>query len=144
MGTTLTVVVFADYQASLAHIGDCRAYLLRQGQLRQLTHDHTLVQEMVDAGSLTKEESNRHPQRNVLTRALGMPEYIAPDIGTIGLESSDRLLLCSDGLHGYVPEYLIRNAMSEITDPAELTQRLIQMALDHGGEDNITVMAVCF
>lgn len=141
MGTTLTLMVIRDRQACLAHIGDCRAYLYRSGSLHQLTIDHTLVQEMVNAGSLNPADTWRHPQRNILTRTLGVPDYIQPDVNTITLEPHDRILLCSDGLHGYIPNDQISQAMRESHEPATLVDRLIQLALDYGGEDNVTVLA---
>ncbi len=141
MGTTLTLAVFLPDQLLLAHVGDCRAYLLRGDDLRQLTVDHTLVQELVNAGSLTPAESLQHPRRNVLTRALGVPEYLQPDIMTIPLHEGDRVLLCSDGLHGSVAEAAIHNCMKKEKTPAELAEKLVALALEAGGEDNITVLA---
>ncbi len=144
MGTTLTLGVILPDQLLLAHIGDCRAYLLRDSNLTRLTVDHTLVQEMVDAGSLTPDESTRHPRRNVLTRALGIPEYLQPDLLTVPVQHGDRLLLCSDGLHGYIDEEDIKTLLRKDKTPAILAENLIQLALDAGGEDNVTVLAAFF
>lgn len=141
MGTTLTLAVILADQMLLAHVGDCRAYLLRGGELRQLTVDHTLVQELVNSGSLTPAESLQHPRRNVLTRALGVPEYLQPDLLNIPLMAGDRILLCSDGLHGSVDESAIRHQMRKEKTPDLLAANLIGLALDAGGEDNITVLA---
>jgi PPM family protein phosphatase len=141
MGTTLTLAVILPGQILIAHVGDCRAYLLHGGDLKQLTIDHTLVQEMIDAGTLAPGDSSRHPRRNVLTRALGAPEYIQPDIMNVPVQRGDRLLLCSDGLHGFVTDREISTNLRRDKSPTLLTQHLIQLALDAGGEDNITVLA---
>lgn len=142
MGTTLTMALFYEEHVWLSHIGDCRMYLYRSGELTQLTIDHTLVQEMVDAGTLSPNETSRHPKRNVLTQALGVPEYLKPDVIRIDLDRNDRLLLCSDGLYGLVEAEEIRNVMKKHKDPDSVVARLIQLALDHGGEDNVTVLAI--
>ena len=141
MGTTLTLAVLLPNILKIAHIGDCRVYLLRENNLSCLTVDHTLVQEMIDAGTMTPEESAFYPHRNVLTRALGVPEYLQPDLLTVDIRRGDRLILCSDGLHGQVPEEEIRSAMRRDRTPALLTEHLIQLALAAGGEDNVTVLA---
>jgi PPM family protein phosphatase len=141
MGTTMTMAVILPEQLLIAHVGDCRAYLLRGGELNQLTIDHTLLQEMIEAGTLAPDDSSRHLRRNVLTRALGVPEYIHPDFMTVPVQRGDRLLLCSDGLHGYVEDSDIRSLMRKDKTPAILTEHLIQLALEAGGEDNITVLA---
>lgn len=141
MGTTLTAAVFLPRHLLLVHVGDCRAYLLREGVLVQLTEDHTLVQEMLSAGSLTPDETAQHPRRNVLTRALGVPEYVQPDHLTLPLQGDDRVLLCSDGLHGHVADPVIENIMKKSKNPEQLVAQLTEQALQSGGEDNITVMA---
>jgi PPM family protein phosphatase len=141
MGTTLTAVVLLPDRLQLAHIGDCRAYLLHAGSLDRLTVDHTLVQEKIDAGTLTPEESIVHPRRNVLTRALGAPEFLQPDLLTVGIERGDRLILCSDGLYGAVSEETIKLLLRKDKTPVILTEHLIQLALEAGGEDNITVLS---
>ena len=140
MGTTLTVAIFLPGHVCLGHIGDCRAYLLHGGDLVQLTVDHTLVQELVDAGEISAEASRQHPNRNVLTRALGVPDYLQPDISEHALASGDRLLLCSDGLHGLVEEHEIRSQMRQAQPPGQLAESLVGLALPLGGEDNITVL----
>ena len=141
MGTTLTLAVILPDQLLLAHIGDCRAYLLHGGEMTRLTVDHTLVQELVDAGSLTPEESTRHPRRHVLTRALGIPEYLQPDLLAVPIQPGDRLLLCSDGLHGFVSEDVIKALLKKDKTPDTLAEDLIRAALEAGGEDNVTVLA---
>ncbi len=141
MGTTMTIAIVLPDTLVLAHVGDCRAYLLREGELIQLTVDHTLVQEMVDAGSLTPKETVNHPRRNILTRALGVPEYIQPDLLVLPILAGDKLLMCSDGLHGYVSDADIKTQLRKEKSPAALADRLIRLALDAGGEDNVTVLA---
>lgn len=141
MGTTLTLAVLLPEQLMLAHIGDCRAYLYHDGSLTRLTVDHTLVQEMIDAGTLSPAESQRHPRRNVLIKALGVPEYLQPDLLSVPVQRGDRLLLSSDGLHGYIFDEDIKTQMRKAKTPASLAENLIRMALDTGGEDNVTVLA---
>ena len=141
MGTTLTLAVLLPDQILIAHVGDCRAWLFRDDELRQLTVDHTLVQELVNSGSLTTEETYLHPRRNVLTRALGVPEYLQPDILVIPTQPGDRFLISSDGLHGLVDAQAMRSAIKKEKTPDELVDSLINLALEAGGEDNITVLA---
>jgi protein phosphatase len=144
MGTTLTALVVSQRDVVVAHVGDCRVYMFRDGNLRQLTVDHTLVQEMVDAGSLTPDETRNHPRRNVLTRALGFPEFINPDVMRATLEAGDLLLLCSDGLHGFVSDEAIAASLSGSGEPQAAVDRLVQASLDAGGEDNVTVLVLQF
>lgn len=140
MGTTLTMAIAYPDQLFLAHVGDCRAYLLRDNELNQLTLDHTLVQEMIDAGTLKVSDSQTHPRRNVLTRALGAPEYMQPDTLTVNLERGDRLLMCSDGLHGFVDDETIRTVLRKEKSTEKAVNRLIALANEQGGEDNVTVL----
>lgn len=142
MGTTLTVSVFYRDSVYLAHIGDSRFYILRGGIFEQISRDHTVVQEMIDAGTLTEEESHTHPQRHVLTQALGVPEYLSPEVLHLDLKRHDRFLLCSDGLHGYVDNYTIGEILRMSTDPETCCHQLIDTALEKGSNDNITVVVV--
>ena len=142
MGTTLTIAIVFKDQLVLAHVGDCRAYLFRNSTLMQLTVDHTLVQEMIDAGTLSEEESVTHPRRNVLTRALGAPEYMQADTLTLPLSRGDRVLFCTDGLHGAVSEEMIRNVLRKEKSPELAVARLVALANEQGGEDNVTVLVV--
>ena len=139
MGTTLTVGIILDGHMIIAHVGDCRISLLRRKDYLHLTVDHTLVQLMVDRGDLTPEEAIMHPRRNVVTRALGTPEYMCADIATYQLEQGDRLVFSSDGLHDYVPEEIIKKVVQESKTPHK---QLINYWLcnDAGGADNITVI----
>jgi protein phosphatase len=144
MGTTLTAVLADGDKAHLVHIGDSRAYLLREGEFRQVTRDHTLVQRMVDEGRLTRDEADHHPQRSILTRALGVEAEAEPDPITLDLLPGDRLMLCTDGLTGMVDEERIREVLESERDPQQACDRLIDEANAAGGEDNITVIVLDF
>src|SRR4051812_34813934 len=140
MGTTLTAILWGGSRLGLLHIGDSRCYLLRDGELAQITHDHTLVQTLVDAGRISADEAETHPQRNVITKVLDGRDELEPDLSVREVRVGDRYLLCSDGLTGPVgsPDTL-RDALS-IPDPQEVVDRLVQLALRGGGPDNITVI----
>ena len=140
MGTTLTTAVLIPGQIIIAHVGDCRAYLLHDGELLRLTVDHTLVQELVDKGSISLDESIHHPRRNVLTRALGLPDYLQPDVTVHSLCEGDRLLLCSDGLHGMLSDEHISECLSQSLSAPDMAGAFIERAIALGGEDNITVL----
>jgi serine/threonine protein phosphatase PrpC len=143
MGATLVLALLRGPQAFVAHAGDSRAYLLRGGALEPLTRDHTLVQQMVDHQVLSEEEARNHPDAGVVTRALGQRETIQLEVAEpFELQSGDRLLLCSDGLCGYVDDAAIASALAEATDAQEATDRLIDLALAAGGEDNVSVQVV--
>ncbi|HTW19656.1 MAG TPA: protein phosphatase 2C domain-containing protein [Mycobacteriales bacterium] len=137
MSTTLTAIVATDGELTLGHIGDSRAYRLRDGQLTQLSHDHTLVQSLVDEGEITEEEALTHPRRSWITRSLdgrGQPEL---DLVTLDLQPGDRLLVCSDGLSGYVGEADMTSALAA-PDPQDAAERLTDLALAAGAPDNVT------
>ena len=142
MGTTLTAVAIADGSASIAHVGDSRCYLLRGGALNQLSSDHTLVARMVQEGKLTPEQAEVHPQRSILTRALGAEPEVDVDSLEITLVPGDRILLCSDGLSSVIGEARIREIVSSNDDLDRATTQLIEEANAHGGPDNITVILV--
>lgn len=136
MGTTLTALLFEGARVGVAHIGDSRAYLLRDGEFAQITHDDTWVQSLVDDGRLTKEEAAQHPQRSVIMRVL-TGEDIEPDVSIREARAGDRYLICSDGLTDYTEPDDVEAAM-HIEDRDEVTQRLIELALGGGGNDNIS------
>jgi serine/threonine protein phosphatase PrpC len=138
MGTTLTALLWADGQAALCHIGDSRAYLLRDGQFYQITHDHTLVQSLVDEGRITEDDVATHPQRSLLLRALDGRTLADPDLSTHETMPGDRYLLCSDGLSGVVTEQTLHQALSSVRDPDKAALQLVELALKGGGPDNIT------
>ena len=142
MGTTLTAAVRQGDSLVLAHVGDSRAYLLRDGALRQITEDHSLVAEMVRQGRLTLEQAMVHPHRSVITRALGTEEGVEPDVTTVSLEVGDRLVLCSDGLWEMVRSEGVADAMMQEADPQAACDLLVRRANVAGGEDNISVIVV--
>ncbi len=139
MATTCTAVALVNGEALLCHAGDSRAYIFRKGDFMQISEDHTLVNELVKEGIITREEAGRHPQRNIITKSLGSVPFIEPESRRVSLESEDTLLLCSDGLHGYVSEAEISSILSAF--PAEEAgRRLIARAYEKGAPDNITVL----
>jgi serine/threonine protein phosphatase PrpC len=144
MGTTLTAALVDGNTVHLVHVGDSRAYLLRDGRLRQLTEDHTLVHRMVMEGEITPEEAETHPHRSILTRALGVDESVQVDEGDVRIESGDRLLLCTDGLTGMVPEDQITEIMLGSAAPQDAVDRLVKIANRAGGIDNITAVVLDF
>ncbi|MBA3728286.1 MAG: Stp1/IreP family PP2C-type Ser/Thr phosphatase [Actinobacteria bacterium] len=144
MGTTLTALVTQEQKAHVAHVGDSRAYLLRDGSLQQLTEDHSLVQRMVREGKLTPEQAGRHPQRSILTRALGVDAEVAVDELTLPLLAGDRLLLCTDGLTGMIDPDRIHEILESERDPQAASDLLVEEANGAGGDDNITVVVVDF
>ena len=138
MGTTLTAILFAGGRLALCHVGDSRAYLVRDGQLSQITHDDTFVQTLIDDGRITPEEANSHPQRSLLLRALNGQD-VEPDLSMREARAGDRYLLCSDGLSGVVSEETLAEALKD-PDPQSTADRLIELALRSGGPDNVTVI----
>jgi protein phosphatase len=139
MGTTLTAVLFSGSKIGMVHIGDSRAYLLRNGEFSQITKDDTYVQMLVDEGRISPEEASSHPQRSLLTRALDGRD-IDPEYSVRQVLRGDRYLLCSDGLSGVVSAETIGDSMRDIADPKACVERLVQLALRGGGPDNITVV----
>jgi PPM family protein phosphatase len=139
MGTTLTAVIFSGTQAAMAHVGDSRAYLMRDGRLNQLTKDDTYVQMLIDQGLLSPDEAAGHPRRSVVTRVL-QGEPVSPAYVIVQPEPGDRWLLCSDGLTAVVSNETIEQEMLAAADPKTCTERLIDMALRGGGPDNVTVI----
>jgi protein phosphatase len=142
MGTTCTLAMLDESILHIAHVGDSRAYLFRDGDLSQLTEDHTLVGRMVREGRLRPEEAERHPQRSIITRALGVDSDVDVDTQTIELREGDRILLCSDGLSSMVDQDSIAQVLDDKSDPQEASERLVQLANEAGGEDNITVVVI--
>ena len=144
MGTTLTAALVDGNRVHLVHVGDSRAYLLRGGELAQLTEDHTLVHRMVMEGEISQEEAETHPHRSILTRALGVDQSVQVDEGDVEMADGDRLLLCTDGLTGMVPEGQIREILLESADPQEAVEKLVKVANRAGGIDNITAVILDF
>jgi PPM family protein phosphatase len=145
MGTTVTAALVGDGGVvSFAHVGDSRAYLLRDGALQRLSEDHSLVHELVRHGQLSEVEAEQHPQRSVITRALGTDEEVQIDTFSLQSKPGDVLLLCTDGLNTMVSEADIAAALGSETGAADVARRLVRAALKAGGEDNVTAVVVCF
>ena len=143
MGTTVVACLADDETMSVAHVGDSRAYLIRNGELSRITNDHSWVFEQVQAGMLTEAEAEKHPLRNVITRALGGALSVSPDASEIEVRSGDVYLLCSDGLTGMVPEEEILRVVTHNSDDLEKAcQKLIDTANERGGLDNITAVLI--
>ncbi|OUO90617.1 protein phosphatase [Gordonibacter sp. An230] len=140
MGTTVTAAMLEGERLVIAQVGDSRAYLLHQGKLQQLTRDHSLMADMIEAGQLTPEEARTHPQRSVITRALGSDLRLQPDIYEINVEAGDRLLICSDGLSGMVSDEEIEHTLRRVQDPQRCASQLVNEAIANGGHDNVTVI----
>ncbi len=142
MGTTVVACLADGDTMAFAHVGDSRAYLIRNNQLSRVTNDHSWVFEQVQAGMLTEVEAEKHPLRNVITRALGGALQITPDASEIEMKAGDVYLLCSDGLTGMVPEDEILRLVTENPDLQAACQQLIETANERGGLDNITAILV--
>ncbi|MGZ4620145.1 MAG: protein phosphatase 2C domain-containing protein [Frankiaceae bacterium] len=139
MGTTITALLSAGGRLGLIHVGDSRAYLFRDGELEQLTHDHTLVQDLVDVGRITADQAKTHPQRSLLTRALDGRAGVHPDVSVRQARLGDRYVLCTDGLSSVVSDETIAEAL-RLPDPQAAADRLVELALRGGGPDNVTVV----
>lgn len=137
MGTTVTALIWTGEGFGMAHIGDSRAYLLRDGELVQLTRDHTYVQALIDEGRISEDERETHPARSLLLQALG-GEDVVPDVGDVPARDGDRVLLCSDGLSGVVSATKIAEVLAATDDPQQAADELVELAVAGGGPDNIT------
>jgi len=143
MGTTLTAVAVEDgHTAVLGHVGDSRAYLMRDGTVTQVTDDHSLVEQLVREGRLSPEEAHHHPQRAIITRALGVDAQVDVDIYRVDLQPGDRLLICSDGLTNMLSDETIGMTLGRHADPQQAADTLVDMANQAGGDDNITVVVL--
>ena len=142
MGTTVIAAVVSESQVVLAHIGDSRAYILHDGGLYQLTEDHSLVNMLLKHGQITEEEARNHPHRNMIVKALGTNTEVEADIIVTPWEKEDTLLICSDGLTGLVEERDIGLVLTSDVPLSEQADRLVQLALDAGGTDNISLILI--
>jgi serine/threonine protein phosphatase PrpC len=142
MGTTVAVLYIERENAHIAHIGDSRIYLWREEQLTQLTRDHSLVEELVQNGGITSEQAKTHPQRHILTRALGSDDLLEIEVTQLPINSGDRYLLCTDGLSGPLSDDEIAQVLTAEKEPQTVAERLVELANDKGGPDNITVIVV--
>lgn len=141
MGTTLSVLWMSDNFVYIGHVGDSRVYLLRDGEFKQMTLDHSLVEQLVREGVLTEEEAQNHPMRNIITRAIGTDESVEVDVVVEERRKGDMWLACSDGLHGLVDDRQMRDALRQYA-PEKAADVLLKAALDAGGRDNVTLVIV--
>lgn len=142
MGTTLTAGILEGERLVIAQVGDSRAYLLHQGRLQQLTRDHSLMADMIEAGQLTEAEARVHPNRSVITRAIGSDPHMQPDIYELNVETGDRILLCSDGVTTMIEDPEIARIMSRSETAQECADNLVAAALEAGGYDNATAIVM--
>lgn len=142
MGTTLTAAILEKERLVIAQVGDSRAYLLHNGSLQQLTRDHSLMADMIEAGQLTEAEARVHPNRSVITRAIGSDPHMQPDLYELNVETGDRLLLCSDGICGMIEDHEIASIMRQAPSAQSCADQLVEAALAAGGFDNTTAVVV--
>lgn len=142
MGTTLTAAILEKERLVIAQVGDSRAYLLHNGSLQQLTRDHSLMADMIEAGQLTEAEARVHPNRSVITRAIGSDPHMQPDLYELNVETGDRLLLCSDGICGMIEDHEIVSIMRQAPSAQSCADQLVEAALAAGGFDNATAVVV--
>ncbi len=140
MGTTMIISLIYEGKLFIGHVGDSRVYLIREGKILRLTTDHSYIEELIKTGSLTREEAESHPKKNLITRALGCFENLEVDIYTYNIKKNDYILLCTDGLTNELIEDEILDCFNNSTDPKKLCEELIIKANKRGGEDNITVI----
>ena len=139
MGTTAVVAYVKDDTLLWAHVGDSRLYIYDDTQLRRMTNDHSMVQELVNAGTITEAEVIHHPKRNMLTRAIGVYDTVEVDTGMVEVHEGERILLCSDGLSGYIEESRIEEILSEESSESRVLEDLVQLVYDAGARDNVTI-----
>ena len=142
MGTTMTAAILEGSRLVIAQVGDSRAYLLHQDRLQAVTRDHSLMADLIESGQITPEQAKTHPQRSVITRALGSDPNTLPDIYEMTVEDGDRLLLCSDGLSGMVDDDLLESTLVRVGNPQKCADTLVDEALAAGGHDNVTAIVV--
>ena len=140
MGTTLTAAMLEGERLLIAQVGDSRAYLLHKGHLQQITRDHSLMSDLIEAGQITPEEARVHPNSSVITRAIGSDIHMRPDIYELNVDAGDRILLCSDGLSSMISNNAIESIMRRQSDAQHCADELVTAALENGGADNVTVV----
>lgn len=140
MGTTLTAAMLEGERLLIAQVGDSRSYLLHKGHLQQITRDHSLMADLIEAGQITPEEARVHPNRSVITRAIGSDIHMRPDIYELNVDAGDRILLCSDGLSSMISNNAIESIMRRQSDAQHCADELVTAALENGGADNVTVV----
>ena len=140
MGTTAVVAYVQEDILYWAHVGDSRLYRYGEDGLHRMTKDHSMVQQLVEAGTITEEEVIHHPKRNMLTRAIGVYETVEVDTGVVEVHQNDRILLCSDGLSGYIEESKIEQVLSEENNESRALEDLVHLVYDAGARDNVTIV----
>ena len=140
MGTTAVVAYVQEDTLYWAHVGDSRLYIYGSEGLLRMTKDHSMVQQLVEAGTITEEEVIHHPKRNMLTRAIGVYETVEVDTGVVEVHQNDRILLCSDGLSGYIEESKIELVLSEENNESRALEDLVHLVYDAGARDNVTIV----
>ena len=140
MGTTMVARLVSGRRAMLANVGDSRAYLLSRDRLRQVTRDHSLVEELISSGKITREEGRVHPQKNIITRAVGTEASIRADLYELKLTPDSRLLLCSDGLSNALTDETLQRVLREEPEPEQAARKLLDLALEAGATDNVTIL----
>lgn len=141
MGTTIVLCEVVGELANIAHVGDSRAYLYKDHKLKQITKDHSIVQQLIDCGTITEEQAKYHPQRNLITRAVGTERNTLVDCNTVDFAKDDCILICSDGLSSYVDEDEILHILED-NKTKDAVEKLIEAANEKGGKDNITVVLI--
>ena len=139
MGSTLVALLVCGKRAVIANVGDSRAYLIQRGSIRQITRDHSLVEDMIARGKITREEARSHPQKNIITRAVGVEASVQCDLFDLKLTPSSRILLCSDGLSNLLPDAEILEVLKANDDPEQACSVLLDRTLERGAPDNVTV-----
>ncbi len=142
MGTTTVICAFANNEGYIANVGDSRAYACRKNEIYQITVDHSIVEEMVANGSITREEARVHPQKNIITRAIGSDKNTRADIFEYEYKIGDSIVMCSDGLSGMIDDKTILDAVKKCGSSKEISEHLCDLAKSNGGVDNITVIAI--
>ena len=142
MGTTMITVVVCGKKLCIGHVGDSRVYIIRDGRIQQITTDHSYIEELIKKGTLTREEAGSHPQKNVITRALGCSEDVEIDTHVLDIHPADCFVLCTDGLTNMLEEDEIRGVVEGSLNPEAACEELIRKANEKGGEDNITVIVI--
>jgi len=144
MGTTAVVIYLNGKTAYIANIGDSRAYLIEEDGITQLTTDHSIVQKLLESGSITPEEARNHPEKNIITKALGTEPVEDYDIYEFSVQEGDKILLCSDGLSDMIDDSQINDILHQFINPDEAANALVAAAKENGGRDNITVVLISF
>ena len=142
MGTTMITAIFDGNRLFIGHIGDSRVYMIKNTSINKITVDHSLIEEMINSGAITREEAKDHPSRNIITKAIGCTSQVEIDTYFYNVENNDIIVLCTDGLTNMVAEEEIKRVVEESRDPEEACSTLVDMANDRGGIDNITVIVI--